>query len=421
VGYSFPDLSFLEKGVPAMKGHIRTMQKCPRCGGPFLEKPRVGMGCPKCKTTPNRLYLDIWHRSQRHRIFSNMQGQPISSYDQAFFLQEKINEEIRAHKFDPSHWVQGDAKKFYIPELVDQYYETYKMDWAPSNRKYLKTQLARCAKDFEVTDIREISRLDLSNMTTELKKIVAGKTLKNHLTTFRAFFGWAKEMGTIPEVPAFPKIEVTEKIIPWLNQEDQIKVFEAVPTPDRPLISFLMLHGCRPGEARAIRIKDVDLSQGMITISATWSGTELREKRKGKNSQPMRVLIHDELLPFVEERVKSCTPGAFLFVNPRTGDPYSTAALKKVWLKVKAKTGVDLRLYDATRHSFASQLVNAGVPIFSVSKYLGHSSIKMTEKFYGHADLSKMRIDLGKLSLRKVIKLTVSEPSVGQKVAHETN
>jgi len=89
--------------------------------------------------------------------------------------------------------------------------------------------------------------------------------------------------------------------------------------------------------------------------------------------------------------------------------------LKKVWKKVKLTAGVDLRLYDATRHSFASQLANKGAPLTRVSEYLGHSSTRMTEKFYAHADKTQAQIDMGKISLQKVVKITVSEPSGDKK------
>ena len=398
-----------------MRGHIRTLQRCPQCGGKFFEKPRVGIGCPACKITPTRFYLDIWYDAKRHRIFSDKLGQPISSYDQAFFLHEKINEEISAHRFDPSHWLKGDAKKFLVPDLAARYYEDHKADLAPSWRKYYKTMLTRCADFFAAVDIRETRRIDIKEMTDGLGKIVKGKTLKNHLTTFHAFMEWAKEYGFIEIVPVFPQVDAPEKPPAWLGQEDQIKVFQAVPEPDRPIIAFLMLHGIRPGEARALRIRDVDLAHNSITVSSTWSGTEIRDRRKGRKAKAFVVSIHPEALPFISDRVKGALPGAFLFMNPRTGDPYSTAALKKVWKKVKLTAGVDLRLYDATRHSFASQLVNKGVPLTRVSEYLGHSSTRMTEKFYAHADKTQAQIDMGKISLQKVVKITVSEPSGDKK------
>jgi integrase len=57
-------------------------------------------------------------------------------------------------------------------------------------------------------------------------------------------------------VPAFPLIEYQEKEIRWINQEDQIKIFRLVPDADKPLVAFMMLHGVRPGEARALRCKE---------------------------------------------------------------------------------------------------------------------------------------------------------------------
>jgi integrase len=38
----------------------------------------------------------------------------------------------------------------------------------------------------------------------------------------------------------------------------------------------------------------------------------------------------------------------------------------------------------ALRHTFASNLLTAGTPIFKVSKWLGHSSIEITVNRYGH-------------------------------------
>jgi hypothetical protein len=52
---------------------------------------------------------------------------------------------------------------------------------------------------------------------------------------------------------------------------------------------------------------------------------------------------------------------AFLFINhgQAAGRHYTQSALEKVWKKVRqaARLGPELRLYDATRHSFASNLL----------------------------------------------------------------
>ncbi|MCP4659994.1 MAG: tyrosine-type recombinase/integrase, partial [bacterium] len=43
------------------------------------------------------------------------------------------------------------------------------------------------------------------------------------------------------------------------------------------------------------------------------------------------------------------------------------------------------------RHTFASQLVMAGAPLSDVAALLGHTSIRMVEKHYGHLAKSHVR------------------------------
>jgi len=81
-------------------------------------------------------------------------------------------------------------------------------------------------------------------------------------------------------------------------------------------------------------------------------------------------------------------------------------------MRVRAELSPDLRLYDATRHSVATQLRLAGVPLPDIKDQLGHSDIRTTMK-YAHGNLEALRSNLDKLSLRKVEKLQVKSGSGG--------
>jgi integrase len=84
---------------------------------------------------------------------------------------------------------------------------------------------------------------------------------------------------------------------------------------------------------------------------------------------------------------KNLTP--FVFINPTTKAPYSKN-INKIWNKACDAAGVDrIELYKATRHSFACQMLNAGMDKGMVSRLLRHSDPKMVER-YGAYELETL-------------------------------
>jgi len=396
-----------------MKGTIRTKEKCPVCQKAFAHIPKLGFLCSGHKTTPTKVYLDLSWNGQRIRIFSDKQGQPLDSYQRALNLQGKINFEIENHIFDSSKYQRVEAEKFWAVNLLEKFQISRIGTIAPSYQKDFK-RMVKIAKDFfGAKDLRDLRKMDIADYKEHLEKNfkLKGKTVKNILDLFKTFLRYCRnDLEVIETIPPFPPVELQERKFKWLDQEDQIALFKFVPDEDKPIISFLMLHGCRPSEARALKVKDVNLKNQTVTISANFSGRVYREKRKGRGAKSVTVPIHPEMSDYVSYRVNGNLPEAFLFVNPRTGQHYSENRLRRVWetVRTEAKIGRDLRLYDATRDSFASQLVNSGTSLFKVSKLLGHSSVKMTEK-YSHENVEELRADLQKVSLKKV--MTVTKPS----------
>jgi integrase len=118
------------------------------------------------------------------------------------------------------------------------------------------------------------------------------KTLKNILDHLKTFFNWLRTREVIDIVPSFPRIETREYEHTWFDADDQIRLLEVTDKEDRPIIAFLMLHGCRPGEARALKVKNVDIKKGIIRIKSTFSGKEIRDRRKGRGAKPLEIPIH---------------------------------------------------------------------------------------------------------------------------------
>jgi integrase len=386
-------------------GIIRAKEiHCPTCGDKYSELRGVGFICQKCKTTPRKFFLDLFWQGKRFRVYSDKNGQVLDSYDRARVLLRTIQGEIDFHTFDPRKYLKDEQAKYHVDTLLGRY-EGYKLKGlAPGYRHYFSHMVDIAKEYFGGQDVRDLRKIDLIGYKEHLESVYSWKpkTTKNVMDIVKSFLFWCKDdVELIDTVPPFPVVEVPEAAFRWLAQKDQVSIFQHVRDEHKPFIGFLFLHGTRPGEARALKCKNIDLEHQSITISATFSGGEYCERRKGRGARILTIPIHPELLDWLKQRVESSLPEAFVFVNPNTGNPFTEHKVLEIWNGIRKRAGLskELRLYDASRHSFASQLVNEGVSIFKVSKLLGHSSTKMTEK-YSHANVNSMRADLAKLTLK---------------------
>jgi integrase len=421
------------EGEREMKWTIRAKGKCKECGGEWKEvrknKKQIGFICPACKILPTRYLVDIYHKG-RIRLFSDQTGQVIDSYQRAVNLLSHINYELTTGSFDASRYVRAELEQFYTITLLDRFWGEKKDSVAPSYRKDYKRMIEQAKEFFKAKDVRDIRKTHLkdylkhiSGLTSKSGKPYNPKTLKNILDVFRAFLnhcGDPEDGFNIPlQVPNLPEIELTRTSITVFTQEEQAEIFNHFREADRPFIMCLILQGIRPGEARALRCKDVDFQARSILVSCTFSDTTYRERRKGKGSQPVLIPIHPELLEYVTSRVRGNLPEAWLFPNPRTGNHYTQSVISDIWDKVREKTGIPphVRLYDFTRHSFITNLTSRGVTSTQVAKLVGHSSPKMVDEFYSHVQLQPLRKELKKISLKK--KATVTKLETKALVGHQ--
>lgn len=400
------------------KINIRARGKC-KCGREFLPignpDPEIKKGwrrdswlyCVFCKAFPKTYYLDFFYSGKRFKVYSDHGGMTIDSWERAEYLAFQIRTEIEDSSFDPTKYLKAEAGGYWTKNLLDKFFKAKEKEIAPSYLPDYRRMVNRAKEFFSTKDVREMRTVDLNNYRDYLaeKLSLSAKSISNYLGHFKYFLRWCMaDEQILSVIPAFPKVKFNRPRIKWLSAEDQQRLFQYVPEQDKPIIAFLMLHGCRPGEARALRVGDVDLRTQTITIGATFSRYIYREKRKGQESKAFTIPIHSESLPFIQERVKSSLPGAWLFVNARTQNHYSENKLADVWNAVREKAGITgIRLYDATRHSLGSQLANEGNSIFLISKILGHAHVKTTEENYLHSDIEAMRVTLDKLSLNKVV------------------
>ena len=80
----------------------------------------------------------------------------------------------------------------------------------------------------------------------------------------------------------------------------------------------------------------------------------------------------------------------FVFAEP-DGSPRGPRAFSSEWADVATAIGMPDVVFHALRHTHASQLIDAGVDIVTISKRLGHANPNITLKVYAHLFRNKTR------------------------------
>ncbi len=162
----------------------------------------------------------------------------------------------------------------------------------------------------------------------------------------------------------------------------------------RPLVVALAGTGMRWGEATALQVGDVDLdaTPARLRITKAWkrtasaASTELGppKTRAGIRTIGLPVEVAEAVRPLVEGRPQD----AWLFTTPAGVVVRQAYFHRYVWqpaLTRAAAAGMTKRprIHDL-RHTHASHLVAAGVPLNAVQARLGHESITTTVDRYSH-------------------------------------
>jgi integrase len=105
--------------------------------------------------------------------------------------------------------------------------------------------------------------------------------------------------------------------------------------------------------------------------------------RGTKTNRVRRLPIAPEVLDRLDAHPDAAgrDAGALLFANPRTGRRWSHWALRENWLKAAKKAGVDVGLYEGTKHSFATAALDRTGNERAVQEYLGHRDVRSTRRY----------------------------------------
>jgi site-specific recombinase XerD len=234
---------------------------------------------------------------------------------------------------------------------------------------------------------------------------LSANTVNSYMRPLRSLAIWLVDEGIVAVNP-FRRSRRRAALNPLLPSEEtptksatlaDLRALEIGCAGDRPidlrdqaLVAVLITTAARNSSVRLLRLDDVDLDRAIIRF------------RRAKGGKTLEIALHDDaraaLVRYLEcgrpallagsartRPVAAMDDPGWLFVawGDRSGQPLSANALSLMLTRRYHAGGGSVRVFGShrIRHATATLLVNNGMPLEEVSRYLGHSSTDVTRRY----------------------------------------
>jgi integrase len=239
------------------------------------------------------------------------------------------------------------------------------------------------------TPANQVSPDVIREAVNKLGERYSRKSLENQRGLLAGVLTRAVELTYLPKNPSkgirLPRGQEADRVEMRLLTPEEFAGIEAGMIEHyRPLVRFLVGTGARWGEAVALTVADVALPNVRIRRALKWSPDNVRTVGATKTRKSNRTVVippdlHDEIRALCAGKAKS----ELVFTATRGGSVLHRTFWSRYWLPAVEHLEPRPRIHDL-RHSHASWLLAAGVPIHIVQARLGHESIQTTVDTYGH-------------------------------------
>ncbi len=233
-------------------------------------------------------------------------------------------------------------------------------------------------------EIEKIERVDLEGFIEhEQDRGLHISTVRTRLACIIAFLHFLMEQDVISGavLKRGIRLKLPEVLPRAMNPADVRKLLSVIDDiRDRALILLLLRTGMRIGEALGLRLNDLDIRDRKIHL---FEGE--------KNSMGRVVYLSDDALFAIKLWLRRRDKNKeFVFYGQgNRGLCYSAGRSR--FVKYLKKAGLDQKGYTVhcLRHTFASELLNAGMRLECLQQLLGHQDIEVTRRYARLTDTTR--------------------------------
>jgi site-specific recombinase XerD len=274
-------------------------------------------------------------------------------------------------------------RRNYSPHTIENYGRDLRLFFAPLD----KVPSAVSWRDIEVF------------IQQQRQSQLAAATMNRRLNALKHFFEYlVMEDQTCASNPVKPSHFLRRgRPLPKPLAQDQVRaLFAQITHPMDHALGLLMLRcGLRVSEVARLRLEEIDWTQQSLRIE------------QGKGRKDRLVSLSTDALAALRACLTArptVVPEGLVFWNQKR--PHRALSAKGIQKKMEryAKAAGIKASCHSLRHTFASNLLEAGAEVISITELMGHASIKSSERY---AKLSNQRVKhVYQQTIRKVIAKT---------------
>lgn len=318
---------------------------------------------------------NIWwccYKGVKENIIRESTGQV--SYDNAGdFLDNRLNEVKKG-----LDRVNLKKQSCTFKELSDQYIECVKNQKSFYSKENIVKQLG---EEFQYRELKHFNTMIVKQF--QVKRLQKNKpaTVNRLFATLFNMFSMAVDWNLVNSevLKSMKKVKLlpeNNKRLRYLSVEESQELINCCSEHLRPIVITALNTGMRRGEILNLQWSNVDLKHGFILLEDTKNG----EPRQ----IPINTTLREAFLSLPRRIDDSC-----LFYDSNTGKPFQSVRKSFSTACRRAKLQ-DFRFHDL-RHTFASQLVMAGIDLTTVRELLGHKTLTMTLRYAHLAPSHKVK------------------------------
>jgi integrase/recombinase XerD len=233
-------------------------------------------------------------------------------------------------------------------------------------------------------NLQETERVDLEAFIEhEQDRGLRISTVRTKLACIIAFLHFLMEQDIIPGslLKRSIKLKLPDTLPRAMNPADVRKLLSEIDDiRDRARILLLLRTGMRIGEALGLRLNDLDIPDRKVRL---WEGE--------KNSMGRVVYLSDDALGVLKLWLRRRDPNKEFIFYGQGNKPICYSTGRSRFVKYLQKAGLEQKGYTVhcLRHTFASELLNAGMRLECLQQLLGHQDIEVTRRYARLTDRSR--------------------------------